>query len=180
MTESVARWLVISPPPPSSFYHPKGGLIGILYADFVSLPKARYAPIASAEGRAVLDALEDGHRRAHPSRTPLPPGSPGRVRTAGVIGRSVVWAGPAPDPGFYVYIFLRFCSGLTLRFLVGPTGNRRCWCSGRPRRPAKRFQMVEREAHHLLEWFSRSSGPPRLQKTVITGRSRNHVLKTRV
>ncbi len=61
--------------------------------------------------------------------------------------------------------------------VCGPAGNRRFSRSGRPQKP---FKNMGGEAPHLFEWFVGPPGPPRPRKSMISGRSKNHVLKTKV
>jgi hypothetical protein len=55
-----------------------------------------------------------------------------------------------------------------------------CVWTGGPRRPQKPFQRVGGEAPHLLEWCLGPPGPPKPPKSTISGRPKNHALKTQV
>ncbi len=54
------------------------------------------------------------------------------------------------------------------------------WGLGGPGGPKKPFQKVGGEAPHLLEWFLGPPGPPKPEKSAISGRPKNHVLKAKV
>jgi hypothetical protein len=49
---------------------------------------------------------------------------------------------------------------------------------GRPRRPPQPFQKVGGEVPHLLAWFFGAAGAVQPQISTISGRPKNHVLKT--
>jgi hypothetical protein len=62
----------------------------------------------------------------------------------------------------------------------GPAGNRRCPVSGGPRGPQHPVKKMRGEVPHLFDWFLVPPGPPRPQKSTISGRPKTHVLKTQV